>query len=87
MSDARDGEEAGPDAAPPVDGASDAPLLPGGFRVGTLTCTVCFTGEKDHIAVPCGHQCACAGCASLLEGKPCPICRNPVAQWMKVRVA
>jgi hypothetical protein len=39
---------------------------------------VCFDAPKDHIIVPCGHQCVCEACANLLTQmyKPtCPICR------------
>ena len=54
---------------------------------GGTTCTVCFEGAKTHLAVPCGHQCACERCAGLLAGKECPICRTHVQQWLKVHVA
>ena len=54
---------------------------------GGTTCSVCFEGVKDHLAVPCGHMCACARCAALLADKECPICRAKVAQWIKVHVA
>jgi hypothetical protein len=51
---------------------------------GTTTCIVCFTGEKTHTAVPCGHQCACKQCSNKL--KTCPYCRGVVSLWMHVRV-
>ena len=56
---------------------------------GGTTCSVCFEGVKTHLAVPCGHLCACEGCAGLLasKGKCCPICRGDVAQWIKLHVA
>jgi hypothetical protein len=50
-------------------------------------CVVCFNAPKDHIIVPCGHQCVCAGCAELLTKtrRPlCPVCREPIQQTMKV---
>jgi hypothetical protein len=52
---------------------------------GTLTCSICMLGSKSHLAVPCGHQCACEDCAAQM--KLCPVCRTPVAQWVKVHVA
>jgi hypothetical protein len=52
-----------------------------------LTCSICFEGVKDHIAYPCGHQCVCKSCAQELDGKPCPICRANVLQWMMVRIS
>jgi len=52
---------------------------------GTQTCAICMTGTKSHVAVPCGHLCACAGCASQLMH--CPVCRTKVDKWMKVHIA
>ena len=66
-------------------GAAPSAAPPESTIGGTLTCTVCFEGDKDHLAVPCGHQCACAGCSKKL--KECPICRGHIAQWIKVRIA
>ena len=52
---------------------------------GQTTCIVCFVSPKSHIAIPCGHQCACSECAAkMIE---CPVCRNPAREWMQVRVA
>ncbi|EOD04850.1 hypothetical protein EMIHUDRAFT_220633 [Emiliania huxleyi CCMP1516] len=55
---------------------------------GETTCTVCFTRPKDHVAIPCGHQCACADCSAKME--QCPICRQSVLMWMdssRIRLA
>eukprot|EP00964_Phaeocystis_antarctica_P009681 scaffold5276_cov55-Phaeocystis_antarctica.AAC.2 len=52
---------------------------------GQTTCTVCFANPKSHVAVPCGHQCACGDCSAKM--KECPICRSAVHMWMHVRVA
>jgi hypothetical protein len=44
------------------------------------TMCVCFDAPKDHIIVPCGHQCVCAGCAELLthtRTPTCPFLTNP----------
>ena len=46
-------------------------------------CVVCFDAPKDHLIVPCGHQCVCAGCAELLtktRTPTCPVCREPIQQ-------
>jgi hypothetical protein len=55
---------------------------------GVLTCSICFTGSKDHLAVPCGHQFACASCAERIQrkGQPCPMCRRDIAQFVQVRI-
>ncbi|EOD04953.1 hypothetical protein EMIHUDRAFT_220386, partial [Emiliania huxleyi CCMP1516] len=55
---------------------------------GETTCIVCFTRPKDHVAIPCGHQCACGDCSAKME--QCPICRQSVLMWMdssRIRLA
>jgi hypothetical protein len=50
-------------------------------------CVVCFDAPKDHIIVPCGHQCVCEACAEQLTNTRtpmCPVCRGPIIQTMKV---
>jgi hypothetical protein len=50
-------------------------------------CVVCFDAPKDHIIVPCGHQCVCARCAEQLtktRTPMCPVCREPIRETMKV---
>jgi hypothetical protein len=37
------------------------------------------------VAVPCGHQCVCETCSVKLQ--ECPVCREKVGMWMRVRVA
>jgi len=51
---------------------------------GETTCIVCFTRPKTHIAVPCGHQCACGPCSDRM--RECPYCREPVMMWMLQRL-
>jgi type IV secretory pathway TrbL component len=44
-------------------------------------CVVCFDAPKDHIMVPCGHQCACGACAEQLtktRTPTCPVCHEPI---------
>ena len=52
---------------------------------GQSTCIVCFTNPKSHVAVPCGHQCACGECSAQMQN--CPVCRSPAREWIHVRVA
>jgi hypothetical protein len=50
-------------------------------------CVVCFDAPKDHIIVPCGHQCVCEACAEQLtktRTPTCLVCREPIIQTMKV---
>lgn len=42
-------------------------------------CCICLHEvETFYSCLPCGHACACEGCARGLVGKPCPICRQIV---------
>ena len=52
---------------------------------GETTCIVCMARPKSHLAAPCGHLCSCSFCADKMN--KCPICRQPVAMWVKVHVA
>ena len=52
---------------------------------GQSTCIICFTNPKSHVAVPCGHQCACDHCSAQMQ--ECPVCRRPVQTWVHVHVA
>jgi hypothetical protein len=50
-------------------------------------CVVCMDAPKDHLIVPCGHMCVCAGCAEQLtktRTPTCPVCREPIQQTVKV---
>ena len=50
-----------------------------------MLCCICQERQKDHVIVPCGHQCVCAGCkGNLPEKSPCPICREPIQLIMPV---
>ena len=61
------------------------PEIPESTIGGQTTCIICFINPKSHVAVPCGHQCACSKCSAQM--KECPVCRTPVATWVHVRVA
>jgi hypothetical protein len=57
------------------------------FDAEETMCVVCFDAPKDHLIVPCGHQCVCAGCAEQLTNTrtpTCPVCREPIQQTVKV---
>jgi hypothetical protein len=52
-------------------------------------CLVCFDAPKDHIIIPCGHQCVCEACAEKLKkarNPLCPFCRAPINATHKVLV-
>ena len=53
-------------------------------------CVLCLDAPKDHIIIPCGHQCVCGACAEKLKrvrNPACPICREPINATFKVFVA
>ena len=51
---------------------------------GQTTCVVCFSNPKSHLAVPCGHQCACGPCSEKM--RLCPYCRAPATLWVQARI-
>ena len=61
------------------------PVVPESTIGGQTTCIICFVNPKSHIAVPCGHQCACGDCSA--EMNECPVCRASCEKWVHVRVA
>jgi hypothetical protein len=46
-------------------------------------CVICMDDKATHTMVPCGHFCACATCATRLNGK-CPMCNAHVDMVMRV---
>ena len=43
-----------------------------------VLCVVCMDAPKQHVILPCGHQCVCEACAQQLTQKSpptCPVCR------------
>jgi len=61
------------------------PAVPESTLGGETTCIICFTRPKSHVAIPCGHLCACSSCSARME--QCPICRERVLTWTLLRVA
>jgi hypothetical protein len=50
-------------------------------------CVVCLVERKDHIFIPCGHLCACEGCAAAVNGQEspvCPMCRTACGSFIRV---
>jgi hypothetical protein len=45
-------------------------------------CVVCLDEPSTHLFVPCGHQCVCFSCGSLLDA--CPKCRASVTLLLRV---
>jgi hypothetical protein len=52
-------------------------------------CVLCLDAPKDHVIIPCGHQCVCEACAEKLKkarNPLCPFCRAPINATHKVFV-
>jgi hypothetical protein len=50
-----------------------------------LMCVFCMSYEKSIACVPCGHKCLCEACgAHEVVGDKCPMCREPIAMFMRV---
>lgn len=47
-------------------------------------CQVCYEEEMDALFFPCGHVCACLGCARQVD--ICPVCRDAVKKAVRVRM-
>ena len=67
-----------------VGNITDRDAVPESTIGGETTCIVCMVNPKSHLAVPCGHQCACVTCAEQMQH--CPYCRRSVQQWVQHRL-
>jgi len=47
-------------------------------------CTVCYTDERTHIFIPCGHLACCFQCIERLEANRCPICNVTYENYIRV---
>ena len=61
-----------------IAGSSMQPLAlaPGNDEVAE--CVICWDAAANVVLQPCGHVCACSGCAVVLEEALCPMCRRVV---------
>lgn len=50
------------------------------------TCIVCLESRVDSLLYGCGHMCSCSMCGRHLiaSGQPCPICRAPIRDVVRV---
>lgn len=46
-----------------------------------IKCKICFDKDIGIVFIPCGHQMACASCASCLHS--CPICRKSIVNCIR----
>lgn len=52
------------------------------------TCCICLTNPSNVLCLPCKHLVMCNNCSQLnkIKTNKCPMCRNPVAEFMNVFV-
>ncbi|TNJ26192.1 Ankyrin repeat protein 2 [Giardia muris] len=50
------------------------------------SCIVCLRNPKDTLLQPCNHLCVCSDCSGQLKGQPCPLCRTPIDNTVKVHL-
>lgn len=62
--------------------AADLPI----GRGNSHDCAVCMDAPRDCVMAPCHHLCTCCRCARLLRGRKdaCPICRQPIQDFIRV---
>lgn len=54
---------------------------------GTNLCVVCLASPKTMTFIHAnntGHTCCCERCAPMFQGKPCPLCREPILLIAKI---
>jgi len=48
------------------------------------TCTVCYTNERTHVFIPCGHLACCFQCIKRLEANRCSICNISYKNYIRI---
>jgi len=66
------------DEEPTLDSESVPTGIPG------HKCVVCYVAAVNVCLVPCGHVCVCTVCGDRLHGQRCPICRQDIAQVVRI---
>ena len=85
--------QSGPTGVGSAGPSGASPSAPGKF------CAICMDAPCTMLIAPCGHKCLCVGCKEQLQAQgrssrsskhheavspPCPICRGPIQQIIKV---
>ena len=72
-----DGEEL---VEPPEPEATEPPST----EPASTDCVICWDGDAEYAAVPCGHRCLCANCSQTVS--ECPVCRAAMTAVLRVFV-
>lgn len=46
-------------------------------------CKVCYVEAIEVVLLECGHRVVCQKCVETLKEKVCPLCRQPIARWVR----
>lgn len=46
-------------------------------------CRVCYVEAIEVVLLECGHRAMCQKCVETLKEKVCPLCRQPIARWVR----
>ena len=76
-SEGTDGEEL---VEPPEPEATQPPST----EPASTECIICWDGDAEYAAVPCGHRCLCANCSQTVS--ECPMCRAAITAVLRVFV-
>ncbi len=47
-------------------------------------CGICLSSRATMAIIPCGHQCMCEKCSTLLRDRSCPVCRGNIEKICKI---
>ena len=81
---ASSGSEGAPDGEEFVELPEPEPPRPASTDLASTECAICFDGNAEYAAVPCGHRCLCASCIKAVS--QCPVCRAAMTAVLRVFV-
>lgn len=70
----------------PVVGVDATAAVVAADDIAGSECVVCLENPRDVLIYRCGHVAVCRSCGERLQrqGRPCPICRGPISDIVKV---
>ena len=81
---ASSGSEGAPAGAELVEPPEPEATEPPSTEPASTDCVICWDGDAEYAAVPCGHRCLCANCSQTVS--ECPVCRAAMTAVLRVFV-
>ena len=81
---ASSGSEGAPAGAELVEPPEPEATEPPSTEPASTECVICWDGDAEYAAVPCGHRCLCANCSQTVS--ECPVCRAAMTAVLRVFV-